>query len=121
MDDICNMMENLVPYDPHEEYRILQISRSMSIYTLSGSIFLKETFNRYRKYLTYVDFSKYKHCGFLIQILINEFLQYENTNYNNLYLAAKCIVIDSKISDIVDVDDAITSDEEDQTQEYDSY
>lgn len=112
MDDLCDMMAGIVPvHDPENEYEELQISKSMSISILSESIFLKQSFHRYKRYLRYIDFSIYGYKGELIILLINDFLQQENTNYNKLFLAAKCVIIDGEITYMMENIDDFLSDE----------
>jgi hypothetical protein len=102
MDDLCDSFDGFRPlHDTQEEYRLLQISRNMSIEELAGSDFLKKSFNRFKRYSKYINFHKY-FTGELVYFLIQEFLQHQNVPYNSIYLACKCIVIDSYISDIID-------------------
>ena len=102
MEDLCNLMENLIPlHDTQEEYRILQISRSMTIEELSFNSFLLCSFNRYRRYLKYINLCSYKN-GKLVYILIKEFMEFEKIDCNRVFLAAKCIVIDTLVCDILE-------------------
>jgi hypothetical protein len=102
MDDLCSCMENLIPlHDTQEEYRLLQISRTMTIEELSFNSFLLETFNRYRRYLKYINLHSYKK-GKLVVILIQEFLGFDGIACDRLYLAAKCIVIDTIVCEILE-------------------
>jgi hypothetical protein len=97
MEDLCEMIESLVPvHDPENEYKRLFISSDMSLNELADSEFLQNSFARYKKYLTYVDFSEHE----LILVLINEFLHCENIGYQNIFLAAKCVIIDEKLIEI---------------------
>lgn len=73
----------------------------MSIEQLACSEFLKKSFHRFKRYQKYIYFHKYEN-GELVYLLISEFLQYESVPYNMIFLACKCIVIDSYISDILD-------------------
>jgi hypothetical protein len=102
IDDLCRSMENLIPlHDTQEEYRILQISRSMTIEELSFNSFLVETFNRYRRYLKYINLHLYKK-GKLVYILIKEFITFECVSCNRVFLAAKCVVIDTIVCEILE-------------------
>jgi hypothetical protein len=97
MEDLCEKFESLVPlHDPENEYKTLFMSSEMSLNELADSQFLQDSFARYKKYLTYVDLSEHE----LILVLINEFLHCENVGYQNIFLAAKCVIIDEKLMDI---------------------
>lgn len=102
MDGLCSAMENLIPlHDTQEEYRLLQISRTMTIEELSFNSFLLETFNRYRRYLKYINLHSYKK-GKLVVILIQEFLGFDGSVCNRIYLAAKCVIIDILVCEILE-------------------
>ena len=111
MDELCNSMENLIPvHDPPEEYRILKLSRTIPLADLSKDSFLQQSFGRYRKYLKYINFMQFsQYDGELIIFLINDFLQYEHTDHPRMFLAAKCVVIDTYILDYLETVPEISS------------
>ena len=79
---------------------MLNVSRNMSLIELSTSMFLKETFNRYRRYLAYINFEGY--YGEILSIVINDYLTHERIPTNGMVLAAKCVTIDIDISRLLD-------------------
>jgi hypothetical protein len=120
MEELCDKMSGMIPvHDPQDEYSILYFSSSISLVELSESVFLVNTFDRYKKYLRYIDFSsKNEYYGNIVFILINDFISLENTNYNLVVLAARCVAIDELIIKLLNtVNDNYNSDEEN----YDSY
>ena len=103
MEDLCNKMSGMIPvHDPFDEYNELSFSKSISLVNLATSDFLVKTFNRYRKYITYIDFQSKNYHGELILILINDFLYFENVDYNQLVLAARCVSIDMLLLELID-------------------
>jgi hypothetical protein len=122
MEDLCNQMSGMIPvHDPEHEYQELSFSKSISLVDLSKSVFLVKTFNRYRKYLSYIDFQSKNYHGELVLILINDFLSFENVNYNQLVLAARCVSIDMLLFDLVNREYESDFENLEEPEEYDDY
>jgi hypothetical protein len=91
MENLCDLFDGIIPvHDPEGEYEMLKVSDNMSLTDLAKSDFLKDTFNRYRRYLRYIDFSS-RVDGELVCCLINEFI---SSRCVDIFLAAKCVAID---------------------------
>jgi hypothetical protein len=115
-------MSGMIPvHDPEHEYQELSFSKSISLVDLSKSVFLVKTFNRYRKYLSYIDFQSKNYHGELVLILINDFLSFENVNYNQLVLAARCVSIDMLLFDLVNREYESDFENLEEPEEYDDY